>query len=211
MKTPQAIQNFLETCHLIQQKGMVSGSGGNLSMRCDDGIMITPSGRSLESLREEDIVVLQEDGSYSCSTDCIPSKEWRMHLACYQRPDVQALIHVHSTNAVAVSCLKNVNVTCAIPVYTPGYCIRVGNLPVLPYMKPGSIELSQEVARVIEYRNSVLLANHGSLAVGHSLEEALNIVEEIEDEAKLYFVLGENGAALTEQQQEKLPPRGMRT
>ena len=61
-----SIQLFLDTCHLIHAKGLVSGSGGNISLRCDDGILITPSGRSLESLKEEDLVLLQMDGSYTC-------------------------------------------------------------------------------------------------------------------------------------------------
>ena len=167
-----SIQLFLDTCHLIHAKGLVSGSGGNISLRCDDGILITPSGRSLESLKEEYLVL---------------SKEWRMHLACYHaRPDVSALVHVHSSNAVAVSCMKDADSSCAIPVYTPGYSMRVGELPLLPYMTPGSVELCDHVFPLIAERNSVLLANHGPLAVGRSMEEALNIIEEIEDEAKLF-------------------------
>ena len=127
-----SIQLFLDTCHLIHAKGLVSGSGGNISLRCDDGILITPSGRSLESLKEEDLVLLQMDGSYTCPNGGIPSKEWRMHLACYHaRPDVSALVHVHSSNAVAVSCMKDADSSCAIPVYTPGYSMRVGELPLL--------------------------------------------------------------------------------
>ena len=210
MQTSQAVRLFLDNCHLIHAKGMVSGSGGNISLRCEDGILITPTGRSLESLKEEDLVVLQLDGSFTCPNGGKPSKEWRMHLACYHRPDVQAVVHVHSVHAVAISCLKTADKNRAIPVYTPGYCIRVGDLPILPYYKPGSLDLCENVTRVIETRNSVLLANHGSLAVGHSMEEALNVVEEIEDEAKLFFLLGENGVALTEEQQAALPPRGMR-
>ena len=210
MQTSQAARMFLDTCHLIHAKGMVSGSGGNISLRCEDGILITPSGRSLESLKEEDLVILQPDGSFTCANGGRPSKEWRMHLACYGRDDVQAVAHVHSVHAVAVSCLKDVNTASAIPVYTPGYCLRVGDLPLLPYYKPGSLELCENVARVIETRNSVLLANHGSLAVGRSMEEALNVVEEIEDEAKLFLLLGDRGAALSEEDQAALPPRGMR-
>ena len=186
MQTSQAARMFLDTCHLIHAKGMVSGSGGNISLRCEDGILITPSGRSLESLKEEDLVILQPDGSFTCANGGRPSKEWRMHLACYGRDDVQAVVHVHSVHAVAVSCLKDVNTASAIPVYTPGYCLRVGDLPLLPYYKPGS------------------------LAVGRSMEEALNVVEEIEDEAKLFLLLGDRGAALSEEDQAALPPRGMR-
>ena len=134
-----------------------------------------------------------------------------MHLACYRaRPDVSALVHVHSSNAVAISCMKNADPACAIPVYTPGYSMRVGELPILPYMTPGSVELCDHVFPVIAKRNSVLLANHGPLAVGRSMEEALNIIEEIEDEAKLYLLLGDRGIAMTKAQQDALPSHGLR-
>lgn len=206
-----SIQLFLDTCHLIHAKGLVSGSGGNISLRCDDGILITPSGRNLESLKEEDLVLLQMDGSCTCPNGGIPSKEWRMHLACYHaRPDVSALVHVHSSNAVAVSCMKDADSSCAIPVYTPGYSMRVGELPLLPYMTPGSVELCDHVFPLIAERNSVLLANHGPLAVGRSMEEALNIIEEIEDEAKLFLLLGDRGIAMTKAQQNALPSHGLR-
>ena len=136
---------------------------------------------------------------------------WYMHLACYRaRPDVSALVHVHSSNAVAVSCMKNADSSCAIPVYTPGYSMRVGELPILPYMTPGSVELCDHVFPLIAERNSVLLANHGPLAVGRSMEEALNIIEEIEDEAKLFLLLGDRGIAMTKAQQDALPSHGLR-
>lgn len=151
------------------------------------------------------------DGSYTCPNGGIPSKEWRMHLACYRaRPDVSALVHVHSSNAVAVSCMKDADSSCAIPVYTPGYSMRVGELPILPYMTPGSVELCDHVFPLIAERNSVLLANHGPLAVGRSMEEALNIIEEIEDEAKLFLLLGDRGIAMTKAQQDALPSHGLR-
>ena len=115
-----------------------------------------------------------------------------------------------SSNAVAVSCMKNADSSCAIPVYTPGYSMRVGELPILPYMTPGSVELCDHVFPLIAERNSVLLANHGPLAVGRSMEEALNIIEEIEDEAKLFLLLGDHGIAMTKAQQDALPSHGLR-
>lgn len=95
-------------------------------------------------------------------------------------------------------------------MYTPGYSMRVGELPLLPYMTPGSVELCDHVFPLIAERNSVLLANHGPLAVGRSMEEALNIIEEIEDEAKLFLLLGDRGIAMTKAQQNALPSHGLR-
>ena len=206
-----SVQLFLDTCHLIHAKGLVSGSGGNISLRCDDGILITPSGRSLESLKEEDLVLLQMDGSYTCPNGGIPSKEWRMHLARYPAPPgASAPLPVHSSNAVAGFCIKDGGPPSAIPVYTPGHSKRGGELPLPPYITPRSGGMCDHVFPLIAERNSVLLANHGPLAVGRSMEEALNIIEEIEDEAKLFLLLGDRGIAMTKAQQDALPSHGLR-
>ncbi len=199
------ITNFLDTCHRLQASGMTCSSGGNISVRLENGdILLTPSGRSFESLEREDLITLHPDGSFESMNGGLPSKEWRMHLACYQRSDVNAVVHLHSANAVIVSCMKDRNFECAIPVYTPGYGMRVGNLPLLPYFTPGSAELSERVFKILKDRNSVLLANHGSVAVGPSLESAVNIAEEIEDEAKIHIALKNNGISLTEEEQKPL-------
>ena len=115
-----------------------------------------------------------------------------------------AVIHVHSIYSVAISSLKQVDSACAIPVYTPGYAARVGRLPLVPYMRAGSLELADSIMATITQRNSVLLANHGVLAVGASADQAFNIVEEIEENAHLHFILNGAGKALTEEQQEDL-------
>lgn len=188
---------FLELCHDLQRRGFVSGSGGNVSFRVGDRILITPSGRSLASLAEEDLLVLNGDGTWE--GEGRPSKEWRMHLGCYVRGDVNVVIHVHSLYAVALSCLDVPDRGCAMALYTPGYALQVGRLPLLPYQVPGSAELAAEVGAVIRGRNSVLLANHGLLAVGSSVERALHVVEEIEENARLHFVLDGRGRSLDEE------------
>lgn len=210
MQIDNAVRLLLKVCHLIHAKGLVSGSGGNLNVRCGDKILITPSGRSLQMLKEDDLIHLSMDGSFWGKNGGVPSKEWRMHLACYQRGDVGAVAHVHSVYAVAAACLERTDAGCALPVYTPGYAARVGKLPKIPYYKSGSPELCDAVSAVIQERNSVLLANHGVLTVGRTMEDALNLVEDIEENAKMYFVLDGGGVALSEEQQALLPPMGMR-
>ncbi len=210
MNVQALIPDFLALCHQVHAKGLTSSSGGNISQRCGDQILITPSGRSLQLLKPEDVVLMKLDGSYRSENGGIPSKEWRMHLCCYTREDVNTVIHVHSPNATAISCLENADPQCAIPVYTPGFGVRVGRLPMLPYLVNGSAELADAVAKVIEYRDSVLLANHGPLAVGATAEAALNIIEELEEEARLYFILGGKGRTLTPEQQADLYPMGLR-
>ena len=204
MKREDIILMFLKTCHMIHSKGLVSGSGGNVSIRLDDEIIITPSGKSLESLKEDDLVYMDMDGNYRSANNSVPSKEWRMHIGCYKRDSVKAVIHVHSTYAVAVSCLENLNNECAIPIYTSGYGMRVGRLPVVKYNLPGSEELAKDVSSIIMLRNSVMMENHGIIAVEKNLEDALNLIEEIESEAKMHFILDGKGKALPENIQQQL-------
>lgn len=190
---------FAAYCHRIQQNGLVYGSGGNVSVRVGDRFLITPSGRSLESLEPGEAVELSADGSYTGSLK--PSSEFRMHLACYRaRPDIVAIVHTHSVYAVAISCLRGADPDKAMPVYTPGYGKRVGALPMIPYFTPGSEPLAAEVSRIIGGRNSVLLKNHGVVAVGKTWEAALNLAEEIEENAQLTLLLGERGEELSAEQ-----------
>lgn len=197
MDRKEQLSELIWYCHLIHEKGLVSSSGGNVSIRIGEDIYITPSGRSLQLIEEKDIVKLNLQGNYRMWGDVKPSKEWRMHLACYQFKEIQAVIHVHSPNSVALSCLKVLNFQCAMPIYTAGCATRVGELPVIPYYPSGSRELAEAVSKVIAWRDSVLLENHGVLAVGKNLEQALNITEEIEENARVHFILDNRGKALS--------------
>ncbi len=187
-------KEFCEFCRLVQGRGLVSGSGGNLSLSLEGRILISPSGRPLGALREEDVVELLPDGS---AVGGRPSSERRMHEACYAvRPELRAVLHVHSPWATALSCSLDLDMRRAIPVLTPGYGKRVGELPALPYRLPGSAQLAEEVGAVIARRDSVLLCNHGVVTVGRSFEEALVLAEEIEAEATMFLLLGRNARQL---------------
>lgn len=203
MEQLELASKLVNTCHLIHRKGLVSGSGGNISYRIGDCVYITPSGYAFETLKKEHIVCTDMKGHYE--GDICPSKELSLHLKCYQaRQDISAIIHVHSVYAVALSCVNNIDQNSIVPVFTPGYGARVGYLPVLPYILPGSEELANASAGVIANRNSVLLGNHGLLTVGNTLEQALNLVEEIEENAEIFFIVKGKGRSLTAEQIEAL-------
>jgi 3-dehydro-4-phosphotetronate decarboxylase len=163
-----------------------------------DRIVITPTGGCLGTLREEDLAAIDFSGSLIGAAK--PSKEWRMHLSCYRRADVNAVFHVHSIYSVAISCLKQIDLACAMPIYTPGYAVRVGRLPAVPYLPAGSAELAEKVGDVIATRDSVLLANHGVLAVGSSFAQAFNCLDEIESNARLHAILAGRGTVLDDEQ-----------
>lgn len=196
-------RDLIRVCHAIHSKGLVSGSGGNVSIRIAGGILITASGVSLELTSEENIVFLDEKGNFSGNYR--PSKETMLHMECYAaRPDISAVVHVHSVYSVALSCMKDAAMDNIVPAYTPGYGIRVGKLPVIPYYCPGSEKLADAVSSFISQRDSVMMQNHGIVAVGRNLDQALNLVEEIEENAKIHFVLNGSGAYLTDEQIDEL-------
>ncbi|WP_119308231.1 class II aldolase/adducin family protein [Cohaesibacter haloalkalitolerans] len=202
MKSPNPLTRFIDLCHRIYARDFVPGSGGNASMRLGDRIVITPSGVSLGMLEEQDLVTIAMDGSVIGAGK--PSKEWRMHMNCYERDDVNVVIHVHSPYSVAVACLTDLDHSCAMPVYTPGYSVRVGALPVVPYYRAGSTELANSIISIMADRNSLLLENHGVLTVGATIDQAFNLVEEIEENAHLHFTLNGRGKPLSRQQQDDL-------
>lgn len=205
MSDPDSVDAFVDLCHRAYDKDLVSGVGGNMSLRRGDRVLITPTGCCLGSVRADELVAMRLDGTVVDGGR--PSKEWRMHLRCYARAGVGAVVHLHSVHAVAVACLPDADPACAMPVYTPGYAVRVGRLPVVPYMRPGSPELADGIASLIATRDTVLLANHGVLALGAGAEQAFGLVEEIEENARLHFILAGRGRPLSDRQIQDLVGR----
>lgn len=137
-----------------------------------------------------------------------PSKEAHFHLAFYRaRPSAGAVVHLHSTYAVAVSCLQDLNMDDALPVLTPYYAMRVGKLPVVRYLPPGDAQLGPEVEAKARESRAVLLQNHGPITAGATLADASALAEELEEQAKLYFILGGRGRCLTPADIEELKKR----
>lgn len=168
-------------------RSVTSGRTGNLSVRIDGGFLVTPTGVSLGRMEQADLSVLDEEGRHVDGPP--PSKEWLLHRACYRRDAaVRAVAHVHSTHAVAVSLLADVDTAQALPPLTGYFVMRVGPLPLLPYHPPGDPGLAAALAGLPAGVRCALLANHGSVAAATDLESAVDAVEEIEETAKLYLL-----------------------
>ena len=119
-----------------------------------------------------------------------PTKEVFLHLAMYdQRPNNGAVVHLHSTHSVAVSCLADVNPEDVLPPVTAYYVMRVGSLPLVPYYPPGDPSLAEAVAKLAGKHHAVLLANHGPVVAGTSLDAAVGAIEELEETARLFLLL----------------------
>lgn len=177
-------------------RGYSFGTSGNLSVRCGGALLVTPTGSSMEMVSAGDLAQVDVDGRLIGRAK--PSKEVHFHLAIYRaRADVGAVVHLHSTYAVALSCLKGLDMEDALPVLTPYYAMCVGRLPVVEYLPPGDPRLAPEVEARAAAANAILLQNHGPITMGRDLAEAAALAEELEEQAKLFFLLGERGRTLT--------------
>lgn len=172
----------------LYDRGLSPGRTGNLSVRSGDEILITPTNACLGRLDPDRLSVASFDGEHREGDP--PSKELVLHRAIYRNnPGCEAVAHLHSTSAVAVSCLPGLSDEDALPPITPYFVMRVGRLALIDYAAPGSAELERVVASASERTRSLLLRNHGSFAAAPSLESAVDAVEEIEETARLYLLL----------------------
>jgi len=170
------------------ERGLTFGSSGNISARVDDGWLMTPTSVALDRLDPARLSKLGSDGQHLSGDQ--PTKEAFLHLAMYlERAGAQAVVHLHSTYSVAVSCLANVDPADVLPPVTAYYVMRVGSLPLVPYHPPGDRALAEAVRRLAGRHHAVLLANHGPVVAGDSLEAAVAAIEELEETAKLFLLL----------------------
>jgi ribulose-5-phosphate 4-epimerase/fuculose-1-phosphate aldolase len=169
-------------------RGLSPGTSGNISARTDDGWLMTPTNSSLGTLDPLRLSSLDREGNHTGGD--APTKELWLHLAMYEeRPDAQAIVHLHSTHAVAVSCLDGTDPDDVLPPLTPYYVMRVGRLALVPYARPGDPALGDAVRLGARKSHALLLANHGPIVAGRSLEAAAGAIEEIEETAKLVLLL----------------------
>jgi len=172
----------------IYERGLTHGSTGNISARCSDGWLLTPTGSSLGTLDPARISKLDWNGKL-LSGDA-PSKENFLHLAMYQeRPKNGAVVHLHSTHSVAVSILADTNAEDALPPPTAYYVMRIGSLPMVPYYAPGDMALAGAVRKLASRHHALLLANHGPVVGGSTLAAAADAIEELEATARLHLLL----------------------
>jgi ribulose-5-phosphate 4-epimerase/fuculose-1-phosphate aldolase len=176
---------------LLYGRGHAHGSAGNLSVKLEDGtILVTPTNSSLGFLSPAQISKVSAEGVHLAGDP--PSKEAFFHLAVYQeRPEASAIVHLHSTHAVALSCLCHEDTSDVLPPLTAYQIMRIGRLPLLPYYRPGDRKLADAVRQIAGGHKAMLLANHGPIVSGRSLQDAVHAYEELEETAKLVFLIGD--------------------
>ncbi|MGN6114227.1 MAG: 3-oxo-tetronate 4-phosphate decarboxylase [Nitrobacter sp.] len=183
------------------ERGLTPGSSGNISVRLDDGgWLVTPTNASLGFLDPARLSRLDAKGRL-VSGDA-PTKEVPLHTALYEtRSAAQAVVHLHSTNSVAVSMLPEIDPRAALPPMTPYYLMKCGATALVPYYRPGDPAVADAIKGLAGKYSSVLLANHGPVVAGDTLEAAVFAMEELEETARLYLLLrGLNPRYLSPQQ-----------
>lgn len=189
-------------------RGLTHGSTGNVSARLPDGgWLMTPTGSSLGTLDPARLPKLDAAGKLLAGD--APTKEAFLHTTMYaERPKAGAVVHLHSTHSVAVSCLDGIDHANCLPPITAYYVMRVGTLPLVPYHPPGDATLANAVGRLAGRHHAVLLANHGPVVAGSSLSAATDAIEELEETARLFLLLrGERVRMLNAEQVAELNRR----
>ena len=183
------------------------GRTGNISVRDGSDILVTPTGASLGALDPTQLSVIDDRGRHVAGPK--PSKEAFLHAAVYRaRPEEGAVVHLHSTHAVAVSCLAGLPEDDVLPPLTAYYVMRVGTLPLLPYHAPGDPTLEPLAEETARRHSALLLANHGPVVAGTDLAAAADAIEELEETARLFLLLrGQETRPLTPAQAAALRTR----
>ena len=181
----------------FHRRGYAHGSTGNISVREGPEVWITPTGGSFRNLTPARLARIALDGASLNGERA--SKEFPFHLAVYrQRPEARAVVHLHAPYSVALSCLELADDESAPAPLTPYYFMRVAPLGVVPYFRPGSPALAEAISRAAPAHHCLLLRNHGTVCAGATLNEAADRAEELEQSARLHFILrGERARHLT--------------
>jgi len=205
MSEKQLREDMVRYARSMFERGYSSGGAGNISLKLPDGnILATPTNSSFGDLEPDELSKVTMQGELLSGQKA--SKEVLMHLAMYrQRPHCGGIVHLHSPWLTALSCLPGIDPENALPPITPYYVMRVGKLPVVPYIRPGSPLIAEHVEKLAAEHNAILLANHGPIISGKNIREAVFNAEELEETAKLYFMLKPFGMnTLTQENVEEL-------
>lgn len=189
MTEQELIREFVEAGKTLYDRGYATGAAGNMSLKLGGGrVLATPSGSCLGRLDPDNLSIVDMQGAPLSGPKA--TKEILFHLAIYRNnPAIEAIVHLHSTYCTALGCLDNLDPANVVRAITPYVVMRMGDIPLVPYYKPGSPMLATELERLAPGHKAFLLANHGPITCGKNMTEALNNAEEFEAAAKIFFTL----------------------
>ncbi len=188
MNESQLRQEMADLGRVLDRQGLCPGTSGNISVKLEDGLLMSPTNSRLGQLDPAGVSRLAADGRHLAGEK--PSKEVVVHQALYAaRPRVNAVVHLHAPWSMAVSCLEHLDTQDVLPPMTPYYVMRIRRLPLVPYYRPGDPALATAVERRARDSHALLLAQHGLIVGGHDLADAAANAEELEATARLFFLL----------------------
>ncbi len=177
-------ESVVQACIDMNASGLNQGTSGNISVRQDGGMLITPSGIAYDQMKPEDLVFVSDNGTFA--EDAVPSSEWRFHLAALRaRPEANAIVHNHAMHCAIVSILNK-------PIPAIHYMVATAggtDIPVVEYATYGTQELSDCVEAGLKNRKAILLRHHGMIATGPTLASAMWLAVEVETLARMYVNL----------------------
>ncbi|KZM48458.1 class II aldolase/adducin family protein [Labrenzia sp. OB1] len=183
--TPDLRQAIIDACRDMNRQGINQGTSGNISARADDRMIITPSGIPYDRMTPDMLVSIPLDGLGKPEGPLPPSTEWQFHLALLQaKPEMHAIVHAHPVHCTALSINREEIPACHYMIALFG-----GNsVPLAGYALFGSEELAGEVVTAMRDRHGCLMANHGAVVAGETLEKGLWRLEELEVLARAYII-----------------------
>lgn len=175
-------RHLIETGVEMNRSGINQGTSGNLSVRLDEGMLVTPSGMDYASLEPADIVFVDDKAAHRGRR--LPSSEWRIHHDIYAaRADAGAILHAHPTSCTALACMHK-----PIPAFHYMVAVAGGHdIACAPYETFGTQQLSDHVMNALEGRKACLMANHGLVCLEENLDKALALAIEVEQLARTYL------------------------
>jgi L-fuculose-phosphate aldolase len=177
----QVREDVADACRRLAGAGLVIGTAGNVSARCDDQVAISPTGAALAELTADQVTVIDLEGRV-VGGELAPTSELDLHLGVYRRYDAGAVVHTHAPMATALSCVLD-----EVPCVHYSMLMLGGTVRVAPYATFGTSELAGAVLDALEGRTAALMANHGALTYGHTLAAAVDAAELLEWACEIYW------------------------
>ncbi len=181
---------IIATCRRMSEAGLTQGTAGNVSVRVEAGLLVTPSGIPYDRLTPEILPIIPHDGEPTTGDAFKPTSEWRFHQSVLSaRPDMVAVVHAHPPHATAIAIQRRAIPACHYMVAAFGG----SDVPLVDYALFGSVDLARDTAEAMRDRTGCLLANHGAVTAGETLERALWRMEELETLARMFQLAEASG------------------
>ena len=186
--------DIADRCRQLYDRGLIVAGDGNLSVRLNEGVvLVTPTGVEKGRLQPEDVIEVTLDGDLTSAHRLKPSSEFAMHRACYEeRPDVRAIVHAHPPHAVALSLVEPFDEQ----PYLSEVALTLGKVPILPYCVPTTSAIADQVRPAAGDHDAFVLARHGAVALGRTLDEAFGRLETLEHAAKILWLAKQAGSPI---------------